>query len=106
MSGLFSFSCSTFSCSSANEENVLQYLAFLQVLLATLRIMPSRGKQGSGRWFGGGKGRPTLCHVGPSSGRPAVLGGRDGTDDIQQLNQRKVQPEKKKVGRFLLLDPI
>lgn len=72
---------------SANEEDFFQYLALLQVLLGG-PVGARTGEQSMVGLFGGTEG-------GRASGRVASLGHRDGTEDLQQLNQRGVQPRTK-----------
>lgn len=93
----FSF-CSSFPSLSANEENILQYLAFLQIQRGTVEMRPWRSKQGSAHCFWGNKGWLMLCRSGPSDGRLDLLGGGNWAKDIQQFNHRKIQPEKRKGG--------
>lgn len=68
---------------SANEENILKDLAFLQVLLSCLRFTPCRGEQVSASWFWRSEGKSALCHFGLLVGWNTLLTDRNRTQDVQ-----------------------
>lgn len=71
---------------SANEEDFFQYLALLQVLLGG-PVRARVGEQSLAGWFGDTEGGLASGRVASMGGGAVSLGQRDGTEDLQQLNQ-------------------